>query len=292
MWDLSYPSRDWTHTPCIRSQNTNYWTVRKVPTIYVYLLFSQSVVSDPIYCSTPGFSVLHHLLELAQTYVHWVGDAIQPSHLLSSPSSPAFNLSQHQGLFQWVSSFPQVAKVLELQLQHQSFQWIFRLISLRLTGLISFLSKGLSRVFSSTTFWRPSVLQCSAFSVVQLSLLWASLVAQLIKNLPAVKETWVLSLGGKDPLEKGKAAYSSFLAWRIPWTVDSPWARKESDMTEWLSLSLFTFSHLYLTTGKTIALTIQTFVGKVMSLLFNMLSRFVIAFIPRSKHLLKIFKRY
>ena len=57
-------------------------------------------------------------------------------------------------------------------------------------------------------------------------------MAQLIKNLPAVKETWVLSLGGKDPLEKGKAAYSSFLAWRIPWTVDSPWTRKESDMTE------------------------------------------------------------
>ena len=139
---------------------------------------------------------------------------------------------------------------------------------------------------------KASVLQCSAFSIVQLSLLWASLVARLVKNLPAMRETWVLSLGGKDPLEKGKAAYSSFLAWRIPWTVDSPWARKESDMTEWLSLSLFTFSHLYLTTGKTIALTIQTFVGKVMSLLFNMLSRFVIAFIPRSKHLLKIFKRY
>ena len=53
-----------------------------------------------------------------------------------------------------------------------------------------------------------------------------------VKNLPAMQETWVLSLGGKDPLEKGKAAYSSFLAWRIPWTVDSPWARKESDMTE------------------------------------------------------------
>ena len=64
--------------------------------------------------------------ELAQTHVHWVGDDIQPSHPLSS-SSPAFKLSQHQGLFQWVSSWQQVAKVLELQFQHQSFQWIFRI---------------------------------------------------------------------------------------------------------------------------------------------------------------------
>ena len=64
--------------------------------------------------------------ELAQTHVHQVGDAIQPSHPLLSPSPPAFNLSQHQGLFQWVSSSHQVAKVLESQLQHQSFQWIFR----------------------------------------------------------------------------------------------------------------------------------------------------------------------
>ena len=81
---------------------------------------------DPINCSTPGFPVLHHLLELAQTHVHWVGDAIQSSHPLSSPSPPALNLSQHQGLFQGVSSSHQVAKVLEFQLQHQSFQWIFR----------------------------------------------------------------------------------------------------------------------------------------------------------------------
>ena len=76
--------------------------------------------------STPGLPVLHHLLQLTQTHVHWVGDAVQPSHPLSSPSPPAFHLSQHQGLFQWVSSSHQVAKVLELQLQHQSFQWIFR----------------------------------------------------------------------------------------------------------------------------------------------------------------------
>ena len=79
---------------------------------------------DPMDCSTPGCPV--QLLELTQTHVHWVSDAIQPSHPLSSPSPPAFNLLQHQGLFKWVSSLHQVAKVLEFQLQHQSFQRIFR----------------------------------------------------------------------------------------------------------------------------------------------------------------------
>ena len=81
---------------------------------------------DPIDCSTPGFPVHHQLLDVTLIHDHWVGDAIQPSHPLSSPSPPSFNLSQHQGLFKWVSSSHQVAKVLEFQLQHQSFQWIFR----------------------------------------------------------------------------------------------------------------------------------------------------------------------
>ena len=79
---------------------------------------------DPMDCSTPGFPVLHQLPEPAQTHVHWVSNAIQPSHPLSFPSPLAFNLSQHQGLCKWVSSLHQVAKVLELQ--HQSFQRIFR----------------------------------------------------------------------------------------------------------------------------------------------------------------------
>ena len=78
---------------------------------------------DPMNCSTPGLPVHHQLPELAQTHVHWVSDAIQPSHPLSSPYPPAPNLSQHQGLFKWVSSSHQVAKVLEFQLQHQSLQW-------------------------------------------------------------------------------------------------------------------------------------------------------------------------
>ena len=74
-------------------------------------------------CSMSGFTTLHQLLEFAQTHVHWVSDAIQPSHPLSSPSPPAFNLSQHQGLSQWVSSLPYMAKVLELQ--NQFIQQIF-----------------------------------------------------------------------------------------------------------------------------------------------------------------------
>ena len=81
---------------------------------------------NPTNCSTPGLPVHHQLLEFTQTHVHWVGDAIQLSHPLSSPSPPALNLSQRKGLFKWVRSLHQVAKVLEFQLQHQSFQWIFR----------------------------------------------------------------------------------------------------------------------------------------------------------------------
>ena len=98
------------------------------PGFLLLLLFSHSVVSDSLDtdCSTPGFPGHHHqLLELTRTHVHRVGDAIQPSYPLLSPSPPAFSLSQHQGLFQWVSSSHQVAEVLEFQLQHQSFQWIF-----------------------------------------------------------------------------------------------------------------------------------------------------------------------
>ena len=107
-------------------------------------------VCNPMDCSTPGFLIHHQLLELAQTHVHWVSDAIQPSHPLSSPSSPAFNLAQHQGLCKWVSSSHHMAKVLEFQ--HQSFQWTPRNWSpLGWTGWTSLLSKGLSRVFSNTT---------------------------------------------------------------------------------------------------------------------------------------------
>ena len=107
---------------------------------------------DPMDCSTLGFPVHRHLPEPAQTHVRWIGDAIQPSHPLSSPSLPALSLSQHHGIFQWISSSHQVAKMLELQLQHQSFRVnIQGWFPLGSTGLISSQSKGCSRVFSRTT---------------------------------------------------------------------------------------------------------------------------------------------
>ena len=151
--------------------------------------------------STPGLPVRHQLPEFTQTHVHRVGVAIQPSHPLLSPSPPAPNPSQHQGLFQWVNSSHEVAKVLQFQLQHQSFQW----------NAISNQIKG------------------------------ASLVAQLVKNLPAIEpsETWVQSLGWEDPLEKGKATHSSILGWRIPWTAESIGSQRVGH--DWTTFTL-TFS--------------------------------------------------
>ena len=182
------------------------------------LQFSHSVVSDSLQphglqharppCPSPT------LLEFTQTHVHWVSDAIQPSHPLSSPSPPAFNPSQHQSLFQWVSSSHQVAKVLELQLQHQSFQRRYSgLISFRMDWLDLLAIQGTLKSLLQHQSSKASILWHSAFFIVQLS-------------------------------------------------------------------------HPYMTVGKTIALTMQTFVGKVMFLLFNELSRLVITFLPRSKHLL------
>ena len=115
--------------------------------------FSHSVMSDslcPMECSTPGSPILHRLLEFAQTHGHWVGDAIQPSHSLLPPSPPAFSLSQHQGLFQWVGSLP----------EYWSFSFspsneYSGLFPLGWTGWTSLMSKGLSRVFSSTTVQKP-----------------------------------------------------------------------------------------------------------------------------------------
>ena len=94
-------------------------------------------------CSTPGLPVHHQLPEFTQTQVHCVSDAIQPSHPLSSPCPPTFNLSKHQGLFQRAGSSHQVAKVLEFQLQYQSFQWIFRIES---TSFLSFIVLILARI--------------------------------------------------------------------------------------------------------------------------------------------------
>ena len=122
---------------------------------------------DPMDCSMPGLPVHHQLPELAQTHGHWVGDAIQPSHLLSSPSPPAFNLSQHQGLFQGVSSLHQVAKVLDFQLQHQSCQWIQYWFPLGWLDLLEV--QGTLKSLLQHHSWKASILRYSAFFIVQLS---------------------------------------------------------------------------------------------------------------------------
>ena len=161
-------------------------------------------------CSTPGFPVLHCLPELAQIHVHWVSDAIQASHPLSSLSPPALSLSQDKGFlfcfvffFQWVSSLHQVTKALELQLEQQSFQWIFRVYFFRIDWFDPLAVQGTLKSLHQHRCSKPSTPKCSAV-VVQLS-------------------------------------------------------------------------HLYTTNRETIVLTIKIFVGKVMSLLFNTLSRLVIA---------------
>ena len=134
----------WTYLQDRRDADvgTDLWTrwgkkrlewIEKLALTYIHSVqFTQSypTLCDPMDCSTPGLPV-HQLLELVQTHVHWVSDAIQPFHPLSFPSPPAFNLSQDLGLFQWVSSSHQLAKVLELQLQHHSY-------SNEYAGLISF----------------------------------------------------------------------------------------------------------------------------------------------------------
>ena len=160
----------------------------------------------------PGFPVLHYRLEFAQTHIHWVDDAIQPSHPLLPPSPPALHLSQQQGLFQWVGSSHQVAKVIGVSASGSVLPMnIQDWFPLGLNGLISLLSKEVSAVFFSTTVWKHQFFSAQPF-LVQLS--------------------------------------------------------------------------STITPGKTIALTIWTFVGKMISLLFNMLPRFVIAFLSKSKHLL------
>ena len=162
-------------------------------------------------CSTPAFSVLHYLLEFAQTHVHWVGDAIQPSHPLSSPP-PAFSLSQHKPFLQWVSSSHQVAKGLGFCCSISPSSEYLELISFKIDWFDLLAVQETLKSFLQHCNSKASVLRSSAFFIVQLS-------------------------------------------------------------------------HLYMTTGKTLSLTRWTFVGKVMSLLFDMLSRFVIAFLLRSKHL-------
>ena len=120
-WDLSSWTRDWTCAPL-------QWKHGVLTAGGCCCSVAQScpTLCTPMDCGMPGFPVLHCLWEFAQTRVHWVNDAIQPCHPLSPTSPSALNLSQHQGLFQWVVSSQQVAEVLVLQFQHPSYQWIFR----------------------------------------------------------------------------------------------------------------------------------------------------------------------
>ena len=176
-------------------------------------LLSRVLLCDPMDCSTPGLPVFPHLPELAQTHVHWLGDAIQPSHPLSSPSPPTFFLSQHQGLFQWVALY-------NLWPKYWSFS--FSII--------------------------PSS-ECSGFISFRID--WFDLLAVQ---------------GTLKSLLQHHSSETSIL-WQS-------------------AFFMVQLSHLYMTTGKTITLTRWTFVSKVMSLLSDMLSRLVIAFLPRSKNLL------
>ena len=152
-----------------------YWLIIFKPTALSSVQFSHSVMSNSLWphgLQHTSFPVFQHLLELTQSHVHWVGDVIQPSHPLLSPSPPAFNLSQHQGLFQWVSSLHQVAKVLELQLQHQSFQWYSGLISLRIYWFHLLVVQGTLKSLLQHHSSKTSILWCSAFFIVQLSYLY------------------------------------------------------------------------------------------------------------------------
>ena len=170
----------------------------------------------------PCFPVIHYFLEFAQIHIQWVSDISNESVMLSNllflchlPFPFAFNLSQNQGLFSWVDSSHHVAKVSELQLQHQFFQWIFRLISFRTNWFDLLEVQGILK----------SLLQ---HSNLKASIIWHSVFFSTT--------IWKHLFFG---------AHTSFMV---------------------------LLSHPYMTTGKTIALTIQTFVSKVMSLIFNMLS--------------------
>ena len=119
-------------------------------------------------CSTPGLPAHHQLPEFTQTHVHWVGDAIQPSHPLSSPSPPALNLSQNQGLFKWVTSSHQMLKVLEFSFRISPFNEYSGLISFRVNWLNLLAVQGILRSVLQHHSSKASILQCSAFFMVQL----------------------------------------------------------------------------------------------------------------------------
>ena len=193
-------------------------------------------------CRMPGFPVHHQLLELAQTPVHRVGDAIQQSHPLSSPSPPAFNLSQHQGLSQWVSSSHQLAKVLEFQLRHQSFQWIFRANFPIPRSIRAWLSFPLSQCLPRGSFHQPLILlhqradrrkttatenQSNGSHGPQPCLTqWNYEPCRV--GPPKTDRSWWRVLTKRGPLEKGMVNHFIILALRSPWTV---WKGKQTSLS-------------------------------------------------------------
>ena len=145
--------------PCYENK---LWEWNKIQGLSVQSL-SGVRLCDPMDCSTPGFPVHRQLLELAHTHVHRVGDGIQPSYPLLSPSPPTFNLSQNPGLFQWVSSSHQVVKVLEFQLQYQSFKWIFRTDFFKIDWSDLLAVQETLKSLLPHHRSKASILQCSAF---------------------------------------------------------------------------------------------------------------------------------
>ena len=130
---------------------------------------SCSTLCNPMDCSTPGFPVLHQFPELGQTHVHWVGDAIQPSHPLLPPFPPALNLFQYQSLFQWVSSSPRWPKYWSFSFSISPSNGYSGLISLRIDWFDLFAVQGTLKNLLQHHSSKASILQCSVFFMVQLS---------------------------------------------------------------------------------------------------------------------------
>jgi len=141
--------------------------------------------------SMPGFPVLHYLLEFTQICVHWVNDAIQPSHPLLPFSPPAFNLSQHQGLIQWIGSLLQVVKYWSFSFSISPSSEYSGLISFRIDWFDLLAVHGTVRVYPSITIQKHLVLSLLNGRALISIYIRTSLVAQMVKNLPAMWETWV-----------------------------------------------------------------------------------------------------
>ena len=155
-----------------------------------------------MYCSTWLPYQLHYLPEFIPSHVHWISDAIQPSHPLLLPSPPALSLSKYQGLFQWIGSSHQVARVLELHLHHQSFQWIFRVDVFRIDWVDRLAVQGTLKSLLQHSNLKASILRHSAFFIVFYFVFKILVVAQsgsacesLVVGKPQLSATWMTSHG-------------------------------------------------------------------------------------------------